>query len=79
MRVHECEECARYMKKAEYMEVLQREHVDLRNVHTRLNELYSEQSNEMTDKMVKLQKVGDDFAKMKDEFEKLKTLEIHLF
>jgi ribosomal protein L37AE/L43A len=71
-KLTDCERCAKHIKKAEYMEVLQREHVDIKNVHSRVDELYGAQSIEMKEKMVKLQKLGEDYAKLKDEFEKLK-------
>ena len=33
---YDCENCATHIKKAQFMEILEKEHIDLKNVHTRL-------------------------------------------
>ena len=38
---YDCGECAKHIKKAEFMKILQREHIDLKNVHSRLDTLYT--------------------------------------
>ena len=67
-----CVKCEESKKRTQYMDVLEKEHLGLKDVHTRLQQLYCNQSTELTDKMEKNQSLENDFTKVKLEFEKYK-------
>ena len=68
----ECVNCDESKKNTQYMEVLEREHMGLKDVHNRLQQIHWNQSAELTEKMEMNIKLGNEFAKMKEEFVRFK-------